>query len=85
MTSLLIVLQAVTNIALGYLGAAIGAGLATVGAGIGIGKIGQGALEGMARQPEAGGDIRSTMIIAAALVEGVAFFAVVCCLLVVLK
>ena len=68
-----------------YLGAAIGAGLATVGAGIGIGKIGQGAMEGMARQPEAGGDIRSTMIIAAALVEGVAFFAVVLCLLVVLK
>jgi F-type H+-transporting ATPase subunit c len=42
-------------------------------------------MEGMARQPEAGGDIRSTMIIAAALVEGVAFFAVVVCLLVVLK
>ena len=81
MTSLLIVLQAVAGIAWGYLGA----GLATVGAGIGIGKIGQGAMEGMARQPEAGGDIRSTMIIAAALVEGVAFFAVVLCLLVVLK
>ncbi len=85
MTALLIALQAVANIAMGYLGAAIGAGLATVGAGIGIGKIGQGAMEGMARQPEAGGDIRSTMIIAAALVEGVAFFAVVLCLLVVLK
>ena len=85
MTSLLIVLQAVTNLALGYMGAAVGAGLATIGAGLGIGKIGQGAMEGMARQPEAGGDIRSTMIIAAALVEGVAFFAVVCCLLVVLK
>ncbi len=85
MTSLLIALQAVTNLALGYMGAAVGAGLATIGAGLGIGKIGQGAMEGMARQPEAGGDIRSTMIIAAALVEGVAFFAVVCCLLVVLK
>ena len=85
MTALLIALQAVANIAWGYLGAAIGAGLATVGAGIGIGKIGQGAMEGMARQPEAGGDIRSTMIIAAALVEGVAFFAGVLCLLVVLK
>lgn len=85
MTALLIALQAVANIAWGYLGAAIGAGLATVGAGIGIGKIGQGAMEGMARQPEAGGDIRSTMIIAAALVEGVAFFAVVLCLLVVFK
>lgn len=85
MTALLVALQAVASIAWGYLGAAIGAGLATVGAGIGIGKIGQGAMEGMARQPEAGGDIRSTMIIAAALVEGVAFFAVVLCLLVVLK
>ena len=85
MTALLVALQAVANIAWGYLGAAIGAGLATVGAGIGIGKIGQGAMEGMARQPEAGGDISSTMIIAAALVEGVAFFAVVLCLLVVLK
>ncbi|MBQ4377201.1 MAG: ATP synthase F0 subunit C [Bacteroidales bacterium] len=85
MTSLLIFLQAAANIAIGYMGAAIGAGLATVGAGIGIGKIGQGAMEGIARQPEASGDIRSTMIIAAALVEGVAFFAVVICLLVVLK
>ncbi len=70
--------------ALGYLGAAIGAGLATIGAGLGIGKIGQGAMEGMARQPEAGGDIRTTMIIAAALVEGVAFFAVITCFLVII-
>jgi len=82
--SLLVLLEA-AGIAMGYLGAAIGAGLAAIGAGIGIGKIGQGAMEGIARQPEAGGDIRSTMIIAAALVEGVAFFAVVICLLVVLK
>ena len=86
MTSLLISLQAaIANLPLGYFGAAVGAGLATIGAGIGIGKIGGGAMEGMARQPEAGGDIRSTMIIAAALVEGVAFFAVVVCLLVTLK
>ena len=61
----------------GVLGAGIGAGL-------GIGKIGQGAMEGIARQPEAAGTIRTTMIIAAALVEGVAFFAVVICLLAVL-
>lgn len=85
MLSLLVLLQEAAAMAMGYLGAAIGAGLATIGAGLGIGKIGQGAMEGMARQPEAGGDIRSTMIIAAALVEGVAFFAVVVCLLVVLK
>ena len=83
MTALLIALQAVANIAWGYLGAAIGAGLATVGAGIGIGKIGQGAMEGMASQPESSGDIRTSMIIAAALVEGVALLSVVLCLLVV--
>lgn len=85
MTSLLIALQAAMNLAWGYAGAAFGAGLAAIGAGIGIGKIGQGAMEGMARQPEASGDIRSTMIIAAALVEGVAFFAVVICLLIAIK
>jgi len=85
MTTLLILLQAAASNALGYLGAAIGAGLATIGAGIGIGKIGEGATEGIARQPEASGNIRSTMIIAAAMVEGVAFFAVVVCFLVVLK
>lgn len=67
MTSLLVFLQAAANLAMGYMGAALGAGLATIGAGIGIGKIGGGAMEGIARQPEAGGDIRSTMIIAAAL------------------
>lgn len=65
-------------------GAGIGAGLGVIGAGIGIGKIGASAMEAIARQPEAVGDIRSNMIIAAALVEGVAFFAVVCCLLVII-
>lgn len=63
------------------LGSAVGAGLAAIGAGIGIGKIGGSAMEGIARQPEASGDIRMSMIIAAALVEGVALFAVVVCLL----
>ena len=61
--------------------AAIGAGLAAVGAGIGIGRIGGSALESMARQPEMMGDIRTNMIIAAALVEGVAVFGVVVALL----
>lgn len=60
-------------------GAAIGAGLAVIGAGLGIGKIGSSAMEGIARQPDAAGDIRTSMIIAAALVEGVALFAVVVC------
>ncbi len=64
--------------------AGIGAGLAAVGAGMGIGRIGASALESMARQPEATGDIRANMIVAAALVEGVALFAVIVCLLVVL-
>ena len=63
------------------LGAALGAGLATVGAGIGIGKIGSSAMEAIARQPEASGDIRTSMIFAAALVEGVALFSVVVCAL----
>ena len=64
------------------MGAAIGAGLAAIGAGIGIGKIGGSAMEAIARQPEASGDIRNNMIIAAALIEGVALLAVVVCLLV---
>lgn len=55
----------------------IGAGLAAIGAGIGIGLIGGKAMEGIARQPEAAGTIRTTMLIAAALVEGVALFGVV--------
>lgn len=62
-------------------GSALGAGIAAIGAGIGIGKIGSSAMEGIARQPEASGDIRMSMIIAAALIEGVALFAVVVCLL----
>ena len=55
---------------------AIGGGLAVIGAGIGIGLLGKGAVESIARQPEQAGTIRITMIIAAALIEGVAFFAV---------
>ena len=63
------------------LGAAGGAGLAAIGAGIGIGRIGGQALDAMARQPAKMGDLRSSMIIAAALVEGVAFFAVIIAIL----
>lgn len=58
-------------------GGAIGAGLGAMGAGIGIGQIGKGALEAIARQPEASNDIRANMILTAALVEGVALFAVI--------
>ena len=67
-----------------YMGAGIGAGIAAIGAGIGIGKIGGSALDSMARQPEISGDLRSNMIVAAALVEGAAFFGIIVCLLIVL-
>ncbi len=63
------------------LGASLGAGIAAIGAGIGIGKIGAAAMEAIARQPQAAGDIRSNMIVIAALVEGVALFAVIVCVL----
>jgi F-type H+-transporting ATPase subunit c len=58
-------------------GGAIGAGLAAIGAGIGIGQIGRGAVESIARQPEASNDIRANMILTAAFIEGVALFAVI--------
>lgn len=73
---------AAAGIGVSKLGAALGAGLAVIGAGMGIGKIGGSAMEAIARQPEASGDIRMSMIIAAALIEGVALLAVVVCLLV---
>jgi F-type H+-transporting ATPase subunit c len=57
--------------------AAIGAGLAVIGAGIGIGNIGSKAMEAIARQPEAVGDIRSNMILMAALIEGAALIAII--------
>ena len=57
--------------------AALGAGLAVIGAGIGIGQIGGKAMEAIARQPEAVGDIRANMILTAALVEGAALVAMV--------
>ena len=63
------------------LGACIGAGIAAIGAGLGIGRIGGSAMEAIARQPEAAGDIRSNMIVIAALIEGVALFAVIVCIL----
>lgn len=79
MLSLIMLQAAATGIA--QLGAGIGAGLTAIGAGLGIGKIGSSAMEAIARQPEAKGDIRMNMIIIAALVEGVALFAVIVCLL----
>ncbi len=64
---------------LGTIGAALGAAISVIGAAFGIGKIGQSAMEAIARQPESAGNIRTTMIIVAALIEGVALFAVVVC------
>ena len=77
------VARAATDLApIAKLGAALAAGIATIGAAMGISKIGSSALESMARQPEAAGNIQSSMILAAAFVEGVSLFAVVVCLLV---
>ncbi len=62
-------------------GAAFGAGLVIFGAGYGIGKIGGSAVESMARQPEVAGNVQTAMIIAAALIEGATFFALIVCML----
>ena len=77
----LILAQAAAGAALAKIGACMGARIAVIGAGIGIGKIGSSAMEAIARQPESAGDIRSNMIVIAALVEGVALFAVIVCIL----
>ena len=77
--------MALENASMGFLSAGIGAGLATIGAGLGIGKLASSALDGIARQPEAVGVIRTTMLIAAALVEGMDLFAQVICIIVAFK
>ena len=74
-----------TNLALAFLSAGIGAGLAIIGAGLGIGKLAASAMEATGRQPAATGDIRTSMIIAAALIEGVGLFALVICMLLATK
>jgi F-type H+-transporting ATPase subunit c len=81
---LTVLLQAAAGAGIGKMGAGIGAGIAAIGAGLGIGRIGGSAMEAVARQPEASGDIRSNMILTAALIEGVALFAVVVCFLVLI-
>ena len=85
--SLLVLLEeaaaaAVDMVPISKLGAALAASIAVIGAAMGISKIGSSALESMARQPEAAGNIQTSMILAAAFVEGVSLFAVVVCLLV---
>ena len=68
-----------------YLAAGLGAGLSMIGAGLGIGIIRRSAMEGTARQPEASGDIRTSMIISAGLIEGATFFALAICILLAIK
>jgi len=70
---------------LGFLAGGLGAGLAAIGAGLGIGLLAGPAMHAVARQPEAGAEIRTNMIIAAALIEGVALFALIQTLLLVLR
>ena len=76
MLSLLLAADAVAKV-----GAAIGGGISVIGAGVGIGRIGGNAMDAMARQPEKIGDLRSSMIIAAALIEGAAFLSIIIALL----
>jgi F-type H+-transporting ATPase subunit c len=68
-----------------YLAAGLGAALTIIGGAFGIGKLASSAMEASGRQPEAAGDIRTSMIIAAALIEGISLFALVICILLALK
>jgi F-type H+-transporting ATPase subunit c len=78
-------MNGMTSVAFAYLSAGLGAGLAVIGGGLGIGKLAAAAMEGSARQPTAAGEIRTSMIIAAALIEGVTLFAIVVCVLLAIK
>ncbi len=77
----IMLLQAATGLNLVQLGAALGAGIVAIGAGFGLGKIGSSAMEAISRQPEAASDIRASMIVIGALLEGVSLFAVIVCVL----
>ena len=70
---------------MGLLAAGLGAGIVALGAGIGIGMIGKSSTESIARQPEASGDIRGAMILSAALIEGVALFGAIVCIILALQ
>ena len=82
MLTLSTILLAIEGAVIAKASAGLAAAVAAIGAGYGIGRIGSSAMESIARQPEAAGDIRSNMIVAAALIEGVAFFAIVVCFLI---
>ncbi len=74
-----------TDLALAYLAAGLGAGIGAIGGAFGVSKLASAAMEGMARQPEAANDIRGAMIITAAMIEGVALLALVICFLLAVK
>ena len=81
-----LILQAAAGAALGKAGAALGAAIAAIAAAFGISKIGKSTMEANARQPESAGNLRTSMIIAAGMVEGAALFAIIVALLaIVLK
>lgn len=71
--------------ALAYLGAGLGAGLVIVGAGFGIGKLAAATMDATGRQPEVAGQVRTSMIISAALIEGATFFALAICIILATK
>lgn len=79
-----ILLQAATGVMLGKAGIAIGAAIAALAAAFGISKIGKSTMEAIARQPESAGDLRTSMIISAGMVEGAALFAIIVALLAIL-
>ena len=81
LTILSVILEYTMAVAVSKAAAAIGAGLVVLGAAFGIGKIGSNAMDAIARQPQAAGDIRSGMILSAALIEGVSLIAVIVCML----
>ena len=78
---LAVILQAVAGAVLGKVGAAFGAAVAALAAAFGIAKIGKSTMEGIARQPESAGNMRTSMIIAAGMIEGAALFAIIVCFL----
>ena len=78
------ILQAAAGAALGKFGAALGAAVAALAAAFGIGKIGKSTMESIARQPASAGNLRTSMIIAAGMIEGAALFAIIVCLLAIL-
>ncbi len=70
---------------LAYFAAGIGAGLTIIGGAAGIGRLAAAAMEGIARQPNAAGDIRGALVLAAGLIEGVTFFSLIICILLAIK